>query len=221
MSDTPRTDSHQDKMEVEELDVELAKTYTFARQLERELAAANSKLSAVFQWINRNHPDGFIDSQSHLQNLERVTDLHHDRLDAAQREQAKWQALASNMEDGLLAIKEAIELVFWSTFDGNEQIAATAETLRHDVSQTMGDAFEKVTTALAAYEAAKSGSLPDPLAEAVKRMEAVPAFELQEYCGGFGQTFIVPKEQIDYIRARLIQAAKKPAASLDEPPGPA
>lgn len=40
------------------------------------------KLSTVYRWIERNHPDGFIDSQSHLQNLDRVADAWHDKLEA-------------------------------------------------------------------------------------------------------------------------------------------
>lgn len=40
MSDTPRTDAHQEEMEVQDFDVELAETYSLARQLERELAQA-------------------------------------------------------------------------------------------------------------------------------------------------------------------------------------
>lgn len=39
MSDTPRTDAHQEAMEKEEFDVELAKTYSLARILERDIAA--------------------------------------------------------------------------------------------------------------------------------------------------------------------------------------
>jgi hypothetical protein len=58
----------------------------FARRLERERDEALAKLSAVFQWINRNHPDGFIDSLTHLQNLERVSDVQHDRFDRLERE---------------------------------------------------------------------------------------------------------------------------------------
>ena len=43
---------------------------------------AAAKLSTVYRWIERNHPDGFIDSQSHLQNLDRVADAWHDKLEA-------------------------------------------------------------------------------------------------------------------------------------------
>lgn len=37
---TPRTDAHSDKMDNEDFDVELAKTYDLARQLETELNLA-------------------------------------------------------------------------------------------------------------------------------------------------------------------------------------
>jgi hypothetical protein len=53
----------------------------FARKLERERDEAQKELSSIHQWIDRNHPDGFIDSQTYFQNLERVTDNWYDRLD--------------------------------------------------------------------------------------------------------------------------------------------
>lgn len=91
MSDTPLTDAEtahrNDAYDfVNPPEWEWVVTSDFARQLERRLNDAQAKLSTVFQWVARNHPDGFIDSLSHLQNLERVTDLHHDRLDALERE---------------------------------------------------------------------------------------------------------------------------------------
>lgn len=78
---------------------------------------------------------------------------------------------------------------------------------------------------LAAYASAKTGSLPDPLAEAVKRMESLDISELSkpyEHAADFHSS----DAGLRAVRARLIQAAKgqpakKPAASLDEPPGPA
>ena len=40
-------------------------------------AAAGSDLeSMVYRWIERNHPDGFIDSLSVRENLERISDRH-------------------------------------------------------------------------------------------------------------------------------------------------
>jgi hypothetical protein len=52
-----------------------------ARKLERERDEARAELSSIHQWIDRNHPDGFIDSLTYFQNLERVTDSWYDRLD--------------------------------------------------------------------------------------------------------------------------------------------
>jgi chromosome segregation ATPase len=54
---------------------------TFTRKLERERDEAQKELSSIHQWIDRNHPDGFIDSQTYFQNLERVVDNWYDRLD--------------------------------------------------------------------------------------------------------------------------------------------
>jgi hypothetical protein len=74
------------KLTNEPEEVAEARASFIARRLERERDEALAKLSAVFQWINRNHPDGFIDSLTHLQNLERVSDVQHDRFDRLERE---------------------------------------------------------------------------------------------------------------------------------------
>lgn len=71
-------------------------------QLERERDEALAKLSTVYRWIERNHSDGFIDSQSHLQNLDRVADAWHDKLEDMQRELSKTR-------DQLQAMREAIK----------------------------------------------------------------------------------------------------------------
>jgi hypothetical protein len=47
----------------------------------RERDEAQNELSSIHRWIERNHPDGFIDSLTYLQNLERVTDDWYDRYD--------------------------------------------------------------------------------------------------------------------------------------------
>jgi hypothetical protein len=54
---------------------------SFAQKLEMERDEAQAKLTHVHRWVERNHPDGFIDSLSHLQNLERVTEHVHDKMD--------------------------------------------------------------------------------------------------------------------------------------------
>ena len=82
-------------------------------------------------------------------------------------------------------------------------IAWIKETGQRDYSWTGETAFQ----ALASYESAKSNNQPDPLAEAVKRMEEVPISQLIEaYCEGPGTGGI--GEACRQVRARLISAAK-------------
>jgi hypothetical protein len=64
----------------------------WAEQLERERDEAQKELSSIYAWIERNHPDGFIDSLTYLQNLEQVTDNWHDRLDIVERERDEARA---------------------------------------------------------------------------------------------------------------------------------
>lgn len=52
------------------------------------------ELSSVYQWIERNHADGFIDSLSYFQNLERVTDNWYDRLDRVERKLGRIERAA-------------------------------------------------------------------------------------------------------------------------------
>ena len=53
---------------------------------ETEAEWAQKELSSIYRWIERNHADGFIDSLTYPQNLERVTDNWHDRFDNLERE---------------------------------------------------------------------------------------------------------------------------------------
>jgi seryl-tRNA synthetase len=54
--------------------------------LEQERDEAQATLTDIHRWIERNHPDGFIDSLSFHQNLERVADRWYDRLDLVESE---------------------------------------------------------------------------------------------------------------------------------------
>lgn len=58
----------------------------WAEQLERERDEARTTLTEIHRWIERNHPDGFIDALTFSQNLERVVDRWYDRLDKVERE---------------------------------------------------------------------------------------------------------------------------------------
>jgi hypothetical protein len=51
------------------------------KETKRQLDEAQNQLSQVYRWIERNQADGFIDSLTYLQNLERVTDDWYDRYD--------------------------------------------------------------------------------------------------------------------------------------------
>jgi hypothetical protein len=71
------------------------------RRMERKRDEAQKQLSSIHRWIERNHADGFIDSLSYFQNLERVTDSWYDRLDRMERErdEAKRQWQESRSEN--------------------------------------------------------------------------------------------------------------------------
>jgi hypothetical protein len=70
---------------------------SISRKLERERDEAQKKLSSIHRWIERNHADGFIDSLTYLQNLERVTDCWYDRLDKIERERDEAQEKYDNL----------------------------------------------------------------------------------------------------------------------------
>jgi hypothetical protein len=53
---------------------------------EERVEEAQKELSSIHRWIERNHPDGFIDSMTFHQNLERVTDRWYERLERVERE---------------------------------------------------------------------------------------------------------------------------------------
>jgi hypothetical protein len=55
-------------------------------RIARERDEAQATLTDIHRWIERNHPDGFIDSMTFHQNLERVGDRWYDRLDQVKRE---------------------------------------------------------------------------------------------------------------------------------------
>lgn len=58
--------------------------------LRRERDEAREELSSIHRWIERNHADGFIDSLTYSQNLERVTDNWYDRIDAIEKDSKRF-----------------------------------------------------------------------------------------------------------------------------------
>jgi hypothetical protein len=69
----------------------------WAEQLERERDEARSTLTDIYRWIEQNHPDGFIDSLTFSQNLERVGDRWYDRLDIVERERDEERKIAEKL----------------------------------------------------------------------------------------------------------------------------
>jgi hypothetical protein len=60
-------------------------------KLAEERDEAQKELSSIHRWIERNHPDGFIDSQTYFQNLERVVDNWYDRLDRLEVDAGRFE----------------------------------------------------------------------------------------------------------------------------------
>jgi hypothetical protein len=69
--------------------LELRTTGELAR-LEQERNEAQKELSSIHRWIDKNHADGFIDSLTYLQNLERVTDSWYDRIDGIEADARRF-----------------------------------------------------------------------------------------------------------------------------------
>jgi DNA-binding PadR family transcriptional regulator len=85
-----------------------------ARKMEREQDEALAKLSTVYRWIEKNHSDGFIDSQTHVQNLDRIADAWYEKLEAMRDELQKvcqqrdaWAMRCDKL--GVEAMREAIK----------------------------------------------------------------------------------------------------------------
>jgi hypothetical protein len=113
MSDTPETDAqanpvfgkHSCATVLADFARKLERERDGARQLAEEFHRdqvtlllerenAQKELSSVYQWIERNHADGFIDSLTYFQNLERVTDNWYDRLDRVERKLGRIERAA-------------------------------------------------------------------------------------------------------------------------------
>ena len=137
---------------------------------------------------------------------ERLSDFTQSHLHASARnvqtiqrqavDLAKWQTMAELLKTALTDCK-------------NRAMDKTIEMHPDDNAKgCVDDVLEWAETALAAYDAAKAGNLPDPLDEAVKRMEAVQMDELDEIW--FARTGLewIFDDAMERIRARLILAAK-------------
>jgi len=108
MSDTPETDAafYVNDRIFDRVDRD--QWQDFARKLERErdearevasglaiqeerVNEAQKELSSIHRWIERNHADGFIDSLTYLQNLDRITENWYDRLDRLEIDAGRFE----------------------------------------------------------------------------------------------------------------------------------
>jgi hypothetical protein len=86
------------------------------RLLEERIEEAQKELSSIHRWIDKNHADGFIDSLTYLQNLERVADNWYDRIDAIEadarrfvRERDKAMKLFESGKRACASLNEALD----------------------------------------------------------------------------------------------------------------
>ena len=171
-------------------------------QLRAELTNTHSILDGDESKIIRNAKDGYPEGREArvLTLAERVKSLCIYAADwkrwteEKEVELTRWQSLAESLATALKDCK-------------NRAMDKSIETHADDHAKgCMDDIWEWAESALAAYNSAKSGNLPDPLAEAVKRMEAVPEMELERVWSNAHRTRLLPC--IEAVRARLISAAK-------------
>jgi|LakMenEpi03Aug12_release.lakeMendotaPanAssembly.Ray.scaffolds.fasta_scaffold489456_1 hypothetical protein len=121
------------------------------RQLEQERDEAKKQLSSTHRWIERNHADGFIDSLSYSQNLERVADNWYGRLDIVERERDEArQAFVIATDQMVLAqckLREANTLAE----KANELVARWDQPSWKDTAPTAGF-INALRDAVKAYE---------------------------------------------------------------------
>lgn len=107
-----------------------------------------------------------------------------------------WQAMAERLAT---ALKEYSEPVRTASDGGSHWCLIRSNPNAHQLVASINEA-------LAAYESAKKGNLPDTLTEAVKRMEAVAVHELWEIYATHDSP--AAYKCMGAVRARLISAAK-------------
>lgn len=73
---------------------------------ETDAAWAQKELSSIHRWIERNHPDGFIDSLTYFQNLDRITENWYDRLDRLEVDAGRFEKERDEARRELEKIKE-------------------------------------------------------------------------------------------------------------------
>jgi hypothetical protein len=108
---------------------------------EERVEEAQKELSSIHRWIERNHSDGFIDSLSYSQNLERVTDSWYDRLERVERERDEARDAIVGWENKW---KCAVDMAARAELERDElkyslKIRAINESLRYSEDRNESD----------------------------------------------------------------------------------
>jgi hypothetical protein len=79
---------------------------------EERVNEAQKELSSIHRWIDKNHADGFIDSLTYLQNLERVVDNWYDRIDAIEADARRFVRERDEIQNkyDTLAVENMLEV---------------------------------------------------------------------------------------------------------------
>jgi len=167
------------------------------RELKKHLEDANRGAERNAH-INRSFAGQINQLHSDIRELnERLTKQQADMLDTIVQlrlELTRWQSLAESLASALESSAKLYE---------NPEPPSM-----HELSMRAYDMRCIARTALAAYNSAKSGNLPDPLAEAVKRMEEVSKDEILEIWMTRTRLEWTFDDAMENVRARLISAAK-------------
>lgn len=175
-------------------------------ELQRELDASNaSSESELIQEVQANamrliaQNERLIGERNKLRTdnaelLERLEERTQSHLHASARD-------VQTIQQQSVLLDRLATLATWL----QKLVAGAPKSLGQEWEDEAESAIDAYDTTLAAYESAKSGDLPDPLAEAVKRMEAVNVIEWKI---AWENAFDTQDELLLELRARLIQAAK-------------
>ena len=138
-------------------------------------------------------PDGIIElvrKDEHDAAVDEVYNELTEQLASFRAELTRWQSLAERLATAL--------------DDCNTKLVGWHGLYPSQVGSDDEATFQAGDKALTTYESAKSGNLPDPLDEAVKRMEEVPVSAMFDN----SELPFVDPVIVSTIRARLIAAAK-------------
>ena len=67
-------------------------------ETKRQLDDAERKLSRIYRWVEKHNQDGFIDSLTHVQNIDLCFDSLYDKLEIAERQKNRAIKHLAEME---------------------------------------------------------------------------------------------------------------------------